>query len=163
MIDDHMQARMALSHFAELRHGIRCERHHRNVVAFSGVPKPVGSAVLEPFLGAACVKNQSDAQHMWLVFPACDQRAAFRGGEFDSSHDGKTIWMQTGSFKRSIVAVAFPSRRHKHAALDTGAVHFAQKLIMTERDGTMRRRGIFFRVGLFRRLRRPNVNLRIDD
>src|SRR4030095_3622754 len=122
---------MALGDFAEFRHGIWGARPQRNIVAFSGVPNPVGGAILEPFLGPPGVEHQSNAEHMWLVFPACDQRAAFRGGELDSSHDGKTIWMQTGSFKRSVVAVAFPSRRHEHAALDTCAVHFAQKLIMT--------------------------------
>src|SRR4026209_2622612 len=71
--------------------------------------------------------------------------------------------MEPRGIERSIVAVGLPSRRHEHAARDSGAVHFAQQLVVTERNLPGRPGRIFFGVGFLRRLRRPNVNLRIDD
>ena len=79
------------------------------------------------------------------------------------AHDRETVRVQTRRFQRRVVAVVFPGRRDEHATLYAGNVHFPQKLIASQRDRTMRRRSIASCVRLFRSLRRPDVDLRIDN
>ena len=155
--------RMALGNLAELGHGSGRERHHRHIVTFRGLPEPIGCAVFQPLSRFARVKRHPDSKHIGLSFPRRHERAAFRLLQREPAHDAKAIRIQARRFERSVITVGFPGRWHEHAAQDPGSVHLAQQLIVPERHGTMRRRSIFSGVWFFRCLRRPNVDLRIDN
>jgi hypothetical protein len=69
VIDDQAQTRVALGNIAEFGHIGRRQRHHRNVVFFGSIPKPIGGAIVQPLSRLAAIENHADAEHVRLLLP----------------------------------------------------------------------------------------------
>src|SRR4249920_2501572 len=107
-------------------------------MALGGVPKPIGGTVFQPQRRAALVKSSAYSQHAWLVFPSGQQLAAFRLVYCYSSHDRKTIGIQSRRYERLLITEPFPRRRHTDRPLHTVGIHYLQEFLVTQWYGSMR-------------------------
>jgi hypothetical protein len=100
-----------------------------------------------------------------LVTPRLDNIARTRRIRIETSHHRKAIGMRARRGNHNVVARTFEYRRDQHRAIDAGRIHFAQQIVCSNRLRLVRRRQVWIgcRPRPLRRVRRPDMHLRIDN
>ena len=144
---------------ANLRKPLRRVHHNRDVVAFGLRPEPVGGAVGQPRPVGVAVERQPHAQHAGLVPPALEHVLAGAALERNASHDREAVGIFAHGFERVIVAIGVDRGWHQDGAVDAGAVHVGDQLLIA----VGRALGVAGTQRPIQPIRRPHMHLRVDD
>ena len=159
VIDGQPEARVARGSLAEPWQRVRRQGHDRDAVALGCLPEPVRGTVVKPLAVTAAMEGEADPQHTGLILPRGHAFPAFRGVEGQPAHDREPVRVKTGGVQRGVVSVRFPSGRYQHRALNAGAVHLAQQLLVPQRLGAVGLGRVYPVPRLVGGLRRPYVHL----
>src|SRR6516164_4852205 len=137
------------------------ETHHGKSGFFDRRPEPVGGAVREPRNRARVVEDHAHAQHPLLRLPFRQQIGRLGILQRDAAHDAEALGITLDRLEPVVVAVTGPGRRHDHRAIDASFLHHRHQPLDRERLRQLRlEAGDPWPV---RRLRLPQMDLRIDD
>ena len=136
------------------------EKHDRQPRLLGRRPDPVCGAVGQP-RGLRAEEGEPDPEHTWLLPPFWQPRGRLGLLEWNAPHHGEALRIALRRLEPVVVAVARPRRRHHHDAVNAGLVHQRHQLLDGERLGQLRLTAGHPRP--VRRLRLPQVDLRIDD
>ena len=160
MVDDERELRVALRDAEEFRPLARSKKHDGNARLLRRRPKPIGGAVREPCSLRAEERN-ANSQHPRLLLPFRKNITRLRARQRDPPHDGKPVGKFFRGLERVVHAIALPGGWDDDDAIDASLVHHRQQLVIGERLRQLRHHaGTPWPV---RRLRLPQMHLRIDD
>ena len=146
---------MALGDPAELRQRIRRQRGDRNAGVFSGGPKPVEGAVVQPLPCGITEEPVPQTEHSRLLSPVCDACARFRAIERHRTHDREPAGVVPDRLERHVVRIRVPTRRMNDGGIDAPFVHQSDGLLRGE-GRHLPMREVAWQAGA------PEVNLGVD-
>jgi hypothetical protein len=161
VVDDDRKLRMTSGDLADLGQPLRRMHHHRNAVPLRLRPEPVGGAVGEPRPIRVAVKREPHAEHSGLLVPALEQIASLAGIDREAPHHREATGILLRRLQRIVVAVAFDRRRHQDGAIDAGAIHVGQELLIAV--GRILPALAVAQERPVRPIGRPHMHLRVDD
>ncbi len=94
-----------------------------------------------------------------MFLPGRKRCALSAGLKRDSAHHGETIGVLACGFRSVVVAVAVERRRNQYRAIDTDLIHRSEQGFVSVRWAV----AIFLVEAPARTVRRPNMDLRIED
>jgi hypothetical protein len=141
----------------------RHQHHQRDPGALGRGPEPVRGAVGKPRPLLIGMEGESHAQHARLLSPVRDERPALRPLDREAAHHGEAPGMQACRLEREVVAITLPRGRDDHHPADAGAVHLGEQHLAGHQIRLLRALRTARRPRPRRRVRAPDVHLRIDD
>jgi len=109
------------------------------------------------------VEGEAHAEHARLLFPVRYKRAALRSLDREPPHHGEALGMKARRLERQIVAITLPRRRHDHDPAHPRRVHLGQQHVLGHGIRLLRALRPAGRPRPVRRVRAPDVHLRVDD